>query len=400
MQEIKVGLPPMLYFPYIDVESSLLRSLLCWFQHAVILQPIFSATSSETEEAERLGMVTVSRPLSLNLDTKQARSLLREFERLGEIYQDSGYLVYLSRGGAMTLEEEPGYQLVRKIRQYGKESGAHKEEETLRGQLLLQMAQDFDRQRREIHETLGDLHQKERNLQWSLGVEREEDNDFFLDLSPLPHLEEDDFLLPQRLRAWLELYEAYGLNSAPYLLTDNSLVMEQILERIPSGEAPGGPPSYLELLRIPLPYFSSQGLDRVRRIREAFQGHLPWQIFSEKVGRFLKDARRCPWNPEMERDLLAAGRALSSYFAEEVREGLLARIHSLGLLEGWESWEERILTVVLFPGRSERTVLRAQQGQDEGRSAAIFHWDVATVSPSIRLSEEEPTEDGSSVDFH
>lgn len=343
------GLKPALYFPYIDLEEKPLWGLLLWFRQLVVLQPSFSCLSHCAEEAQRLGWLEVKQPLALSLDNTSVRALLREWERLGQLYQDSGYLRYLQHGG-LDSGEEPGWSLVKKIREYGRDSKDHSpEEETLRGQLLLQMAQELDRQRREIQEELLALEKTQARMLVHLGVEE-------VDLpegvaEPLPALEQDDFLIPQRVRAWAEMLAA--LEEGPHLplLTPNRLVLEHLVEKAME-DSPGEPGSLpLALMQLELPMFSPSDGREVANIRKALEGLLPWKTFCEKMDSLLEEL------PGMEAREIDSGlpraRALAAYFQQEVREALLERVTAME--PRWkEGWRNASLQVVVLPGWEAR----------------------------------------------
>jgi hypothetical protein len=368
------GMPAILYFPYIDLDAEACRSLLTLFQEIRILQPAFSVPSAWTEQAQKRGWIRIERPLPLELDARAARALLREYERLGRLYQDSGYLAYLKHGGGHRLEEEPGYGLVREIRGYGTSPAPLDGQETLRGQILLQMAQDLDRQRREIRETLADLHRQEGTMLRSLGVGLDEEETLEHGTEPLPSVEEDDFLIPQRLRAWGEMLAAWTHPAPSILFTDNQLVMDHLMERA-AKQRWGGRGGPVGLLRVSVPRFMPADLDETGRIRASLFHLLPWQIFCERLEEWLRDAMGTRWDDAAQRDLPSRGRALSSYFKDSVWEGLLERVASLE--PTWTSgWHQSNLHFVLFPGWTHMGLIRGEGEEVEPsdcRNAIVVH---------------------------
>ena len=384
------GLPSALYFPYIDLDAETLRAFLVLFREIRLLQPSFSVPGSWTEGAEKRGWVRIARPLPLNLDARGARAMFREYERLGNLYQDSGYLAYLKHGGAHRLEEEPGYGLVREIRHYGTPSSPPDDRETLRGQILLQMAQDLDRQRREIQEALGDVRQREGAMLRSLGSGLDDPEAVDWEMEPLPSVEEDDFLIPQRLRAWAELIEAEEDPSPAILLTDNRLVVDHLMEEAAQRKTEGvqGP---LGLLQVPVPRFVPAQLEETAKLRQALADLLPWTIFCEKLEELVREARTAVWSAAVERDLLARGRALASYFQENVRDGLLEKVTALEPAWG-EGWRECTMEIVLFPGWTDGELLRARppaKAPKDNSNAVILHLDGSDGPSGRRLAGED-----------
>ncbi|MEJ5376047.1 MAG: hypothetical protein WHX93_05670 [bacterium] len=341
------GLKPVLYFPYIDLEAKPLWGLLLWFEKILVLQPVFSCLSPYTEEAQKMGWVHVRRPLGLSLDHKSVRALLGEWERLGNLYQESGYLRYLHYAG-LESQEEPGWDLVKKIRDYGTPLKDHSpQEETLRGQLLLQLAQDLDRQRSEIREELAGLKQTQARMFVHLGVE-EADVPHWMG-EPLATLEQDDILIPQRVRAFAEMMCALDQEQDFPLLTPNRLVLEHLLERA----AQEGEEMPLALMHLRLPMFSPLDSREAARVRQALADLLPWKTFCDKMEGFLQELRSMEAR-ELQASLPRA-RALASYFHEQVRDNLLETVG--GMEPRWEEgWTDAMLQLVVMPAWDVRSL--------------------------------------------
>lgn len=339
------GLSPAIYFPYIDLETKPLWELLLWFRKLVILQPAFSCPSPCTEQAQQLDWVVVKRPLALSLNNSNVKALLGEWERLGHLYQESGYLRYLQHAGTES-EEEPVWSLARKIREYGSGgSDRSPEEETLRGQLLLQLAQDLERQRSEIQEELADLEETQARMLVHLGVEEADLPEWMAE--PLPDLEKDDFLIPQRVKAWAEMLAVSKEGETLPLLTPNGLVLEHLLEQAMERVARKGGAPPMALMQLELPLFSPFDVQEASRMRNGLQGLVPWEIFCEKMESFLEELRGME-APEIQASLPRA-RALASYFQQEVRDPLVERVTAME--PRWkEGWSNVCLQVVVLPG--------------------------------------------------
>ncbi len=351
-----MGLPPVLFFPYVDLDPALLKGLLCLFQGVELLQPAFSVSGSFTEECEEAGWVKVHRPLPVEVGTAGARRLIREFERLVAMHQDSGYLSYLKHGGEQWLEEERSHDVLREIRNYGQGISPPDGLETLRGQLLLQLAQDLDRQRREIQEALAEVGHLEKALQLGMGVGREDEGDTGWEMEPLPSVEEDEFLIPQRLRAWAEILCALKEDPLPLLITESRVAMEHLLETWMAGSEEGvtGP---MVLMQVTLPRFFPADVEGLKGIREILGGLLPWRIFCDHLADLLRGARKGTRSGRPLGETVARARALASYFQDSVRDSILEAV--VGLEPSWEEgWRDWVLEVALFPGQEEETLLR------------------------------------------
>lgn len=365
------GLPEALFFPYIDLEGRTLWSLLVWFRRILLLQPRFCCLGSCALEARASGWLEVERPLWVDLDSTAARSLLSEWERLAHLYQDSGYLFYLQHG-LPHLQEEPGWNLVREIRRYG---GDHQEisaeENTLRGQLLLQMAQDLDRQRREIQEELASLERNEAQMLRQLGVGEVDDLEWATE--PLPSLEEDDFLIPLRVRAWGELLTARRTSTTPPLLTTNRLALEHLLDRALAPQPLEEWAIPISLMEVPLPLFRPADGKECGRIREALVDLTPWNTFCENFSSLLGEAKGT--SHEQTQALLPRARALGSYFREQVSELVIERI--VAMEPRWTmGWQEASLQLLLLPGWDARVILGDSPNPDKG-NLVVMHLEEA-----------------------
>ncbi len=357
-------LPPCIYFPYIDVQPQLLWNILVYFERVEILQPGFSTPCSQSEEAYRMGWVVFHRPLPSPLDTKAARALFAQWQELGRLYEDSGYLTYLKHGG-MRMEEEPGWALMREIRQYGTEPGPDAETERLRGQLLLQMAQELDQQRREVLEELMGVREREKDLIREMGLEAPEETGFSSQLLPSP--EEDDFLIPQRLWAWAELLAALDHRDGAVLLTMNRLAVEYLVERAMDLAGEQGQMGPLTLLGVRIPLFSPVGFGPTGRMRAALREVTSWVTFCEEMRNLLAETTRMTEEAQI-RARIPRARALEAYFNDEVRDQLIQRLAFLET-QGRGRWVESSMRFLLIP----REILLGRAGGEEKGPLAIVH---------------------------
>lgn len=361
------GLPEALFFPYTDLEGRTLWSLLVWFRRLLLLQPRFCCLGPCALEARASGWLEVERPLWVDLDSTTARSLLSEWERLAHLYQDSGYLSYLQHG-LPNLQEEPGWNLVREIRRYGEdgqESSA--QENTLRGQLLLQMAQDLDRQRREIQEELASLERTEAQMLRQLGVGETEDLEWATE--PLPSLEENDFLIPQRIKAWGELLAARRTSPTPPLLTTNRLALEHLLDRALAWQPLEQWAIPISIMEVPLPLFCPLDGKESGGMREALVDLVPFNTFCESFSSLLAEVKGT--SQEQTRALLPRARALGSYFREQVSDLVVERIVSME--PRWTGgWQEATLQVLVFPGWDARVILGDSPDPEKGNLVVMY----------------------------
>jgi hypothetical protein len=357
-------LPPCIFFPYIDVQPQLLWNILVYFERVEILQPGFSTPCSQSEEASRMGWVVFHRPVASPLDTKAARTLFAQWQELGRLYEDSGYLTYLKHGG-MRMEEEPGWALMREIRQYGTDPGPDLETERLRGQLLLQMAQELDQQRREVLEELLGVTEREKDLMREMGLEAPEETGF--SSQPLPSPEEDDFLIPQRLLAWAELLGASGYRESEVLLTMNRLAVEYLVEKALEVGGQKGQMGPVPLLEVRIPLFSPLGSGPTGKMRAALREVRSWVTFCEEMRNLLSEATRITEEAQM-RARIPRARALEAYFNDEVKDQLIQRLAFLET-HGKGRWAESTMRFLLIP----REILLGRANGEEKGPLPIVH---------------------------
>ena len=343
------GFPQILIFPYIDADERMLKSLLILFRKIWLLQPSFTVPSYTTEECEKRGWVRIERPLPLEPDSRYAKELLHRYEEMGALHKDSGYLAYLRHGGSDRLEREPGWELIKDIRDYGKKPLAAVEERRLKGAILLQMAQDLDCRRIEMREILDEIGDKELNVKRSIGIDLEEEDGFDWDAAPLPGPDEDDFLIPQRIMAWGDMYRAFDASPRPYLFTENPPAAEHLIENAEKVE--GSEENPVGLVRMEVPRFIPKTVAGTDTVRKALEELLPWRIFCERFESLLEEAANTPPS-----GLQAKGRALSAYFQDSVLNPMIERLTRTDV-EWVEGWRKDTFEALLFLGSDAEDLL-------------------------------------------
>ena len=311
-----------------------------------------------------MGWVVFHRPLPSPLDTRAARTLFAQWQELGRLYEDSGYLTYLKHGG-MRMEEEPGWALMREIRQYGTEPGPDSETERLKGQLLLQMAQELEQQRREVMEELLGVNEQEKDLMREMGLEALEETIF--SSQPLSSPEEDDFLIPQRLWAWAELLAASGYRDCAVLLTMNRLAVEYLVEKALELVERQGQMGPVPLLEVRIPLFSLLGSGPTGRMRAALREVTSWVTFCEEMRNLLAEATRIT-DESLIRARIPRARALEAYFNDEVKDQVIQRLAFLET-QGKGSWAESSIRFLLIP----REILLGRANGEEKGPLPIVH---------------------------
>lgn len=305
-----------------------------------------------------MGWLGFHRPIASPLDTKAARFLFSQWQELVRLYEDSGYLTYLKHGGGQ-MECEPGWALMREIRTYGTGSGLDSQEERLKGHFLLHMAQELDQQRREIREDLLNLGKWEKDLARQMGVESEDEEGF--PQGSLPSPEEDDFLIPQRLKAWAELFSAWD-EKEKVLLTTNKVAVEYLVERAMETKKERGHIGAFPLMELKMPFFFSLCSEATGKMRTILKEVSPWVSFCHELKDLLGEATIISLESQM-KTRVPKLRALESYFHQEVKEPLIQKLAFIDT-QGKGGWTETNMSFLLIQEGSLLGMAKGEEGQE------------------------------------
>jgi len=332
-----------IYFHYIDMDERLFKNLSIFFERIGLLQPSFWRPSEWAERLKDAGIVDIEAPLQIDLNNAQVRRMIREFESLIAIYQDSGYLEYMKIGHLPFEDDHRCHRIIHEIKQYGgrletrNELKSRDHLDPVRGQLLLYLAQELERQRQEILSLSREVAEQEEGLKAILRMDYE-----LLEEEEEPYHEsnrnvvegtkpeEDDLLIPQRLRAWNEMYRLVD-SRGMLVFTDNPLVARYLIEESSKiDEREGNPFKAMgieEVLRFSLPCFSSGTIEECLKARASVRELPEWQAFEKELIEFLLYLERSPWEKGIKKVIISRGHGMSMYVLETLVDKVIDRIH-------------------------------------------------------------------------
>lgn len=368
-----------LCFPYIDLEEVPLREVILYFKRIVFLRPSFWVPSALTERLQTEGIVESKAPIQLDLDNVMIRRMLKEFESLVALYQDSGYLEYLKHGTIPFEDDEQCRQIISEIRRYEQHGRSDKTSEEgaidcLRGQLLLQLAQELESQRRELLGLYQEVREKEEYVAHSLREDIEEamgNRGAFTpaegQISDALKPDEDDFLIAERLGAWNEMYQR--IDGEEFLIfTDNRYVLQVLTDGLEDSEEEELPDHKIEELAIlTLPAFRSGPIEEYMKAREAIMRLPEWRGFEKELFQFISSINKRSWDKGTRRDLLSAGHGLSKSAVEILTDSIIEGVHEQTRLV-LDPSKTIILRIFAIPGRKPEKVLNRHW---RGRSPSL-----------------------------
>jgi hypothetical protein len=321
---------PFIYFPYIDMDEGMLMALSLYLEKIFLLCPSFWRSSEIAKRLNKDGIVQIKTPIIFDLNNIQVKRMLRELEYLVSIYQDSGYLEYMKIGNLPFEEDERCHVIIKEIKGYGRKpvaGGSKKMEidDLLPGQLLLYLAQEFNRQRIEILSLFQELDEKEEDIKTILSVDQGEIEPDESAISTLslkemesenPGPDEDDFLIPQRLRAWNDMYKTLE-SEGEILFTDNRVVTRYILEESERVKSPLMA-HIEEVMKFTLPWVRTTTIEESLKARAITRGLSEWRVFEKELRDFLASIERNPLDKGQKVAISARGQGLSNYVTENL----------------------------------------------------------------------------------
>jgi len=323
--------------------------------------------SALTERLQTEGIVESKAPIKWDLDNVQVRRMLKEFESLIAVYQDSGYLEYLKHGNLPFQDEERCHQIISEIRQYEEKGrsvnrAVEGEIDLLRGQLLLQLAQELERQRRELLGLYQEVMDKEGDVAASLRGDLEEADgnggptQMGAQLSEALKPEEDDFLIAERLRAWNEMYQR--IDSEEFqLFTDNRCVVQYLTDGLEDiDEVDSSYRMIEEVAIIILPAFRPGPIEEYLKARETILRLPEWRGFEKEFLKLFSCIQDGPWDKGTRKKLLALGHGISKFATETLTDSIIKGVHEQCRLN-LDPSRTLVFKIFVIPGREPKSIL-------------------------------------------
>ncbi len=217
-----VGLPAAL-FPYSHFSGAEIKKILSLFGPLRLFCPWFMEPPSlESLNVDR-NTIDIKYPLKEMKPEENFKTLLLEYSRWIHDNQDKGYTEFLRAGQTAGIAENTTWEIRRMIR--NGERGNSLAYQTLRYHLILHLAQDMEKQRREADKILTSL--KEKGILFKGIIE--ESDDIQNPVEDLPSFESDFFMPEQHMRhifeAWFALFGVH-IGEDDLLLTFNRHFMD------------------------------------------------------------------------------------------------------------------------------------------------------------------------------
>jgi hypothetical protein len=231
------------YFPYTALDRTKAEQLCAVWGLLTLLQPSTETCLPETRSLAEAGCIETLFPPTDH--PQRLIDLMNAFEQWAEGHAGNDLAALIKQGASIPFFSDQSFaQIVTALRRGGKTSRPEAPEkrpsrDIFQDQLLLAMAQKFDRQQDELAREIDALARKERHMMVLLKGEDDEDRDPLSVAAWSPPIARRDAMLDLRLRAWARVMTAVpemenDIRGTEILfLTDGPGVIEQIEECFP-----------------------------------------------------------------------------------------------------------------------------------------------------------------------
>ena len=212
----------LVYFPFTLIAPSLVETLSAYFNRLILYRPVGSPTMEELQQWMTQGFLEIRVPFEDLIDKKALMAELKQWRTWGLLHQDAD-TAYLKVAGCQMAPVHPlAPEIASEIKGPVAKTRENAKSRDLTLQLFLHLAQDFDRQSRELGEKLKGFKVQQQALQASLRQDELEEGEDPIRLEPFPGSNEDlgGLMIEQRMLAWRRLFEADPHESS-LLFTDS-----------------------------------------------------------------------------------------------------------------------------------------------------------------------------------
>jgi hypothetical protein len=280
----------LVYFPFTLIAPSLVETLSSYFGRVILYRPVGSPPMKDLERWITQGFLEIRVPFEGVIDKNALIAEVEQWKTWGLWNQGADTAYLKATGGQMA----PVHPLAPEIASEIKGTAAKTQENAKKGklaiQLFLHLAQDFDRQSRELGEQLKGFRGQHQALQAFLRVDEPEEGEDPITPEPFPQLNEDlgGVMIENRMLAWNHLFEEDSHESS-LLFTDSPAAHAWFLdlaqEKIP-------------LLKFNLPC-----------TQPAPKHLLPWRDTLEKLFRTVLTT---PWNQQLQQRIKGTAREIET----------------------------------------------------------------------------------------
>ncbi len=212
----------LVYFPFTLIAPSLVQTLSAYFGRLILYRPVGSPPVEDLQQWMTQGFLEIRVPFEDVIDKKALMAELKQWKTWGLLNQDAD-TAYLKVAGRQMAPVHPlAPEIASEIKGATGKTRENAKNRDLTLQLFLHLAQDFDRQSRELGEKLKGFKVQQQALQASLRVDEFEEGEDPIPLEPFPQSNEDlgGLMIEHRMLAWRRLFEADPHESS-LLFTDS-----------------------------------------------------------------------------------------------------------------------------------------------------------------------------------
>jgi hypothetical protein len=237
----------IVYFPYTVIQPRKAEQLAALWGPVTLLQPAPDACLPETRALAKAGWIETLWPAGEH--ARPVRDHMEAFEQWAVRNTGSDLAALMRQGTPVPFFGDQSLaQIMAELRSGGKTAVPAAPEKKHPGdifqdQLLLAMAQKFDRQQEELASQIETLARKERRMMTLLRGEEEVDSGP-LSMSWTPPTAPREALLDLRIKAWARVMRTLpemeerlaGMADDILFLTDNRSVMDQVQDHFPEAQ--------------------------------------------------------------------------------------------------------------------------------------------------------------------
>jgi len=280
---------PLVYFPFTLIAPSLVEALSSYFGRLVLYRPVGSPPMEGLEPWIAQGLLEIRVPFEHVIDKNALLAEVEQWRRWG-LLNPGADTAYLKAAGSQMVPVHPlAPEIVSEIKgtagkaRHGDNSGE------LAIQLFLHLAQDFDRQSRELVEKLKEFKGQQQAFQAFLREDEPEEKEGSIPPEPFPESNEDlgDLMIEHRMLAWNHLFEKDPHESS-LLFTDS----------------PAAHAWFLDLAKEKIPVLSFD-----LPCAQPLPHSLPWKDPLEKL---FQKVLTTPWNEQLKQRIDGTAREIEA----------------------------------------------------------------------------------------
>ncbi len=233
------------YFPYTYIKEAVAEDLCACLKQVTLYQPSGQNIPEKTQILAQKGLVDLKVPVSG--DELKLESLIKEYNKWGEIHQKSGISFLAAKGERVPFfDDTMSSQIASQIKKIEDQKKSEEEPDALfNARLFLCIAQVYDLQQDILSKELLSVSEMEKKLVEGL---RGEDEDFYTKYAGnLINVtdEAEHHMVKERLDAWVHLM-AHDKELPGFFVTNNKDAFDYIIEKA------GDSQKVIELPHIPI----------------------------------------------------------------------------------------------------------------------------------------------------